>query len=92
MSYARTGDYDSNLHRVIWTPKFLKQCFEKAGLINIASKGFAGDAGSSYVEMEKQKELARRRQEEEGKSKEGGGNKQSIQQSITSKKSHKNKE
>ena len=35
MSYARSGEYDSNLHRVIWTPKFLKQCFEKAGLKNI---------------------------------------------------------
>lgn len=35
MSYARSGDYDSNLHRVIWTPKFLKQCFKEAGLKNI---------------------------------------------------------
>ena len=35
MSYARSGEYDSNLHRVIWTPKFLKQCFKKAGLKNI---------------------------------------------------------
>jgi ubiquinone/menaquinone biosynthesis C-methylase UbiE len=35
MSYPRSGDYDSNLHRVIWTPKFLKKCFEKAGLKNI---------------------------------------------------------
>ena len=32
MSYPRSGDYDSNLHRVIWTPKFLKQCFAEAGL------------------------------------------------------------
>lgn len=35
MSYPRSGDYDSNLHRVIWTPKFLKDCFQKAGLKNI---------------------------------------------------------
>lgn len=35
MSYARSGEYDSNLHRVIMTPKFLKQCFEKAGLQNV---------------------------------------------------------
>lgn len=35
MSYARNGEYDSNLHRTIWTPKFLKQCFKKAGLESI---------------------------------------------------------
>lgn len=35
MSYPRSGDYDSNLHRVIWTPKFLKQCFKEAGLVNV---------------------------------------------------------
>jgi len=35
MSYPRSGDYDSNLHRVIWTPKFLKHCFEEAGLKKI---------------------------------------------------------
>jgi len=35
MSYPRSGDYDSNLHRVIWTPKFLKQCFTEAGLYGI---------------------------------------------------------
>ena len=39
--------------------------FTKAGLMNIATKGVAGDIGSSYVAMEEQKELARRRQEEE---------------------------
>lgn len=35
MSYPRSGDYDSNLHRVIITPKFLKNCFEKAGLTDV---------------------------------------------------------
>jgi ubiquinone/menaquinone biosynthesis C-methylase UbiE len=35
LSYPRSGEYDSNLHRAILTPKFLKQCFEKAGLKNI---------------------------------------------------------
>ncbi len=37
----------------------------KSGLLNIATKGVTGDLGSSYVEMEEQKELAKRRQEEE---------------------------
>lgn len=35
MSYPRSGEYDSNLHRVIMTPNFLKQCFKKAGLQNV---------------------------------------------------------
>lgn len=35
MSYPRSGDYDSNLHRVIWTPRFLKECFANASLKNI---------------------------------------------------------
>ena len=58
-----------------YTPESVKQIgsaigqdynpFTKAGLMNIATKGVAGDIGSSYVEMEEQKELARRRQEEE---------------------------
>ena len=39
--------------------------FTKAGLMNIASKGLSADIGGSYVEMEEQKELAKRRQEEE---------------------------
>jgi len=35
MSYPRSGEYDSNLHRVIITPNFLKQCFKKAGLQHV---------------------------------------------------------
>lgn len=35
MSYPRSGEYDSNLHRSILTPKFLKQCFCEAGLTNV---------------------------------------------------------
>ena len=35
MSYPRSGEYDSNLHRVIMTPNFLKQCFKKAGLQHV---------------------------------------------------------
>lgn len=34
-SYARSGEYDSNLHRALITPKFLKNCFLEAGLRNI---------------------------------------------------------
>lgn len=34
-NYAKKGDYDPHIHRAILTPKFLKQCFEKAGLKNI---------------------------------------------------------
>ena len=37
----------------------------KSGLINIATKGVAGDLGSSVVSMQEQNEDARRRQEEE---------------------------
>lgn len=37
MSYPRSGEYDSNLHRSIMTPKFLKQCFLDAGLKDIRS-------------------------------------------------------
>lgn len=35
LSYARNREYDSNLHRSILTPKFLKKCFENAGLKNV---------------------------------------------------------
>lgn len=35
LSYPRSGEYDSNLHRSMLTPKFLKQCFKKAGLKNV---------------------------------------------------------
>jgi len=34
-SYPRSGEYDSNLHRCLITPKFLKQQFEKNGLKGI---------------------------------------------------------
>ena len=63
---AKLGEY---------TPESVKQIgsaigqdynpFTKSGLMNIASKGLTGDIGSSYVEMEKQKELLKRQQEEE---------------------------
>ena len=63
---SKLGDY---------TPESVKQIgsaigqdfnpFTKEGLVNIASKGLSADIGGSYVEMEEQKELARRRQEEE---------------------------
>lgn len=35
MSYARSGDYDSNLHRSVLTPKYMWSCLEKADLKNI---------------------------------------------------------
>lgn len=34
-SYARNGEYDSNLHRSMLTPKYLKQCFADAGLTQV---------------------------------------------------------
>lgn len=35
LSYPRSGEYDSNLHRAIITPIFLINCFKKAGLKDI---------------------------------------------------------
>lgn len=35
LSYPRHGEYDSNLHRALITPRWLQQCFEKAGLKSI---------------------------------------------------------
>lgn len=35
MSYPRSGEYDSNLHRSIMTPSLLKQYFQSAGLSEI---------------------------------------------------------
>jgi len=34
-SYPRSGEYDSNLHRSVLTPKFLIKCFKNAGLRDI---------------------------------------------------------
>lgn len=35
LSYPRSGEYDSNLHRSIITPKFLMRCFAEAGLKDV---------------------------------------------------------
>ena len=35
MSYPAQGDYDTNLHRAVLTPKLLMRCMEAAGACNI---------------------------------------------------------
>jgi hypothetical protein len=35
LSYPGNGEYDSNLHRSIITPKYLIRCFVEAGLKNV---------------------------------------------------------
>lgn len=35
LCYAKKGDGGANLHRAILTPRFLRECFERAGLVEI---------------------------------------------------------
>lgn len=35
LCYAKKGDGGANLHRAILTPRYLRQCFERAGLVDI---------------------------------------------------------
>lgn len=35
MCYSKPGDGGANMHRAILTPRYLRQCFERAGLIDI---------------------------------------------------------
>lgn len=35
MCYSKSGDGGANIHRAIMTPRYLHQCFERAGLVDI---------------------------------------------------------
>lgn len=35
LCYAKRGDGGANMHRAILTPRYLRQCFERAGLVEI---------------------------------------------------------
>lgn len=48
MSYPRSGDYDANLHRAVLTPKYLEQCFKKAGLRNIKRMSLKEVRGTNH--------------------------------------------
>lgn len=39
MCYSKRGDQGANEHRAILTPRYLRQCFERAGLIDIEDAG-----------------------------------------------------
>src|SRR3546814_7619303 len=35
MCYSKKGDGGANMHRAILTPRYLRRCFERAGLVEI---------------------------------------------------------
>lgn len=35
MCYSKKGDQGANLHRAILTPRYLRRCFERAGLVDL---------------------------------------------------------
>lgn len=35
MCYSKRGDGGANIHRAIMTPRYLRQCFERAGLVDL---------------------------------------------------------